>query len=225
MGITGSTALWYASRATGVVALVLLTAVVLLGILVNRRGRLPGLPRFATTGLHRSLSLLAVTFVAVHVVTAILDPYVTIGIAAAVIPFSSPYKPFWLGLGAVSLDILAALIVTSLARARVGRRTWRAVHWLAYACWPIALAHGIGSGTDMRNGGLLALAAGCTVAVAAATWWRFASSARAPQPADRAALALADADRRSGRHPAHGSAHGSAAHDSAGHQLTGAGAR
>jgi methionine sulfoxide reductase heme-binding subunit len=191
VGITGSTALWYASRATGVVALVLLTAVVLLGIMVNRRGRLPGLPKFATTGLHRSLSLLAVAFVAVHVVTAMLDPYVTIGIAAAVIPFASPYKPLWLGLGAVSLDVMAALIVTSLARARIGRRTWRAVHWLAYACWPTALVHSIGSSTDMRNGGLLALAVGCTVAVFAATCWRIASSARAPRPADRPAQSLA----------------------------------
>ena len=195
MGITGSTALWYASRATGVVALVLLTAVVLLGIMVNRRGRLPGLPRFATTGLHRSLSLLAVAFVAVHVVTAVLDPYVAIGWMAAIIPFTSPYKPLWLGLGAVSFDIMAALIITSLARARIGRRTWRAVHWLAYACWPIALAHGFGSSTDMGNGVLLALAVSCVVAVAAATCWRIASAAKTPRPAERPALALADADR------------------------------
>jgi methionine sulfoxide reductase heme-binding subunit len=200
VGITGSTALWYASRATGVVALVLLTAVVLLGIMVNRRGRLPGLPRFATTGLHRSLSLLAVAFVAVHVVTAVLDPYVTIGWAAAVIPFSSPYKPLWLGLGAVSIDIIAALILTSLARARIGRRTWRAVHWLAYACWPIALAHGFGSGSDMRDGFLLALAVCCTAAVAAATCWRIASAAKAPRAAERPALALAAADRVGPRH-------------------------
>jgi methionine sulfoxide reductase heme-binding subunit len=191
VGITGSTALWYASRATGVVALVLLTAVVLLGIMVKRRGRLPGLPRFATTGLHRSLALLTVAFIAVHVVTAILDPYVTIGIAAAVIPFTSPYKPLWLGLGAVSMDVMAALIVTSLARARIGRRTWRAVHWLAYACWPLAMAHSIGSSTDMRNGGLLALAAGCMAAVVAATWRRISSSAKTPQPAERPAQSLA----------------------------------
>ncbi|MGO8958140.1 MAG: ferric reductase-like transmembrane domain-containing protein [Streptosporangiaceae bacterium] len=194
MRITQSTALWYASRATGIVALLLLTAVVLLGIMVNRRRRLPGMPRFATTGLHRSLSLLAVAFVAVHVVTAVLDPYVTIGWAAAIIPFASPYKALWLGLGAVSFDIMAALIITSLARARVGRRTWRAVHWLAYGCWPIALAHGIGSSTDMRNGDLLVLAVACTVAVAAATCWRIAGPARAPRPAERAARALAGAN-------------------------------
>ncbi len=61
-GITSGTALWYASRATGVICLVLLTAVMVLGILVNRQGRLPGLPRFAVTSLHRNLSLLSVAF-------------------------------------------------------------------------------------------------------------------------------------------------------------------
>jgi methionine sulfoxide reductase heme-binding subunit len=125
---------------------------------------------------------------------------VTIGWAAAVIPFSSPYKPLWLGLGAVSIDIIAALILTSLARARIGRRTWRAVHWLAYACWPIALAHGFGSGSDMRDGFLLALAVCCTAAVAAATCWRIASAAKAPRAAERPALALAAADRVGPRH-------------------------
>jgi len=193
VGITTSTALWYASRATGVVALVLLTVVVLLGILVTRRGRLPGLPRFATASLHRSMSLLAVAFIAVHVITAIADPYVTIGIAAAVIPFTSAYKPLWLGLGAISLDIMIALIVTSLARARIGRRAWRAVHWLAYACWPTALLHGIWSSTDLQAGWLLALTIGCCVAVAAALCWRIASALTAPGRADRAARALAAA--------------------------------
>ncbi len=200
MGIVSGTALWYASRATGVVALVLLTAVVLLGILVNRRGRLPGLPRFATTSLHRSMSLLSVAFIAIHVITAILDPYVTIGIAASVIPFASPYKPLWLGLGAVSLDIMIALILTSLARARIGRRTWRAVHWLAYACWPVAVLHGIGSSTDLRTGWLLALTVGCCVAVAAALAWRIASAVTAPGPAERAAQALAATADGRGRH-------------------------
>ncbi len=135
-GITHATALWYMSRATGVVTLVLLTAVVILGMLVNRQGRLPGLPRFAVTGLHRNISLLSVIFLAIHVLTAIADPYVTIGLAATVIPFTSPYEPFWLGLGALSLDLMAALILTSLVRGRISRRVWRGIHWLAYAAWP-----------------------------------------------------------------------------------------
>jgi methionine sulfoxide reductase heme-binding subunit len=226
VGITSSTALWYASRATGVVALVLLTAVVVLGILVNRRGRLPGLPRFATTSLHRSTSLLAVAFIAVHVLTAIADPYVTIGIAAAVIPFASAYKGLWVGLGAVSLDIIIALIVTSLARARIGRRTWRAVHWLAYASWPVALAHSIGSTNDLRTGGLLALTVLCTAAVVGATGWRVASAATAPRRAERAARALAETEgRQPGQHGSspHGAGH--AGHVGTDRSLTGAGVR
>jgi len=183
-GITSSTALWYASRATGVVSLVLLSAVMILGLLVNRQGRLPGLPRFAVLGLHRNLSLLAVAFVAVHVISAVADSFVSISLAAAVIPFVSAYQPFWLGLGAVSLDLMAALIVTSLLRRFIGRRTWRVVHWLAYASWPVAVAHSVGSSKDMQNGPLLSLAVACILAVAGALAWRLAR-ARAEAPRAR----------------------------------------
>src|SRR4030088_384157 len=112
-GITASTAPWYASRATGVVALLLLTGVMVLGVLVNRQGRLPGLPRFAVLGLHRNLSLLAVAFVALHVITAVADSFVSISLAAAVIPFVSAYEPLWLGPGAVSLDPVGAILRTN----------------------------------------------------------------------------------------------------------------
>jgi methionine sulfoxide reductase heme-binding subunit len=194
-GTTASAALWYASRATGVIALVLLTAVLVLGLMVSTHGRLPGLPRFAGTSLHRSVSLLAVAFVAVHVATAIADPFVTIGIAASVVPFVSPYEPFWLGLGAVSIDLMLALVVTSLLRARIGRRAWRAVHWLAYLSWPAAVAHSIGSGTDLRHGWMLDLALACVAAAAAALGWRVRQALRAATPAQRPALILAGASR------------------------------
>jgi sulfoxide reductase heme-binding subunit YedZ len=183
-GITSSTAPWYASRATGVVSLVLLSAVMIIGILVNRQGRLPGLPRFAVLGLHRNLSLLAVAFVAVHVITAVADSFVSISLAAAVIPFVSAYEPFWLGLGAVSLDLMAALIMTSLLRRHIGRRAWRAVHWLAYASWPVAVAHSIGSSKDLQNGAMLGLAMTCILAVLGALAWRLAR-ARASVPRAR----------------------------------------
>jgi predicted ferric reductase len=175
-GITQSTALWYASRATGVLLLVLLTLVVLLGIGVNRQGRLPGLPRFAVTGLHRSLSLIAVAFLAIHVVTAVADQYVTISLVAAVVPFTSSYEPFAIGLGAVSLDLMAALVITSLLRARIGRRLWRGVHWLAYASYPVAVLHSVTSAKDLRSGWLLDLTVGCVLAVAAAVCYRVAAA-------------------------------------------------
>ncbi len=176
MGTTESTALWYVSRATGVVALVLLTCVVVLGIMVRRGRALPGLPRYGTWSLHRSLSLFAVAFVAVHVISAIADPYVTIGIAAAVIPFTSPYETLWLGLGAISLDLVIALVATSLLRARIGRRTWRAIHWLSYAAWPVALAHSFGSSRDLQHGWLMWLGIGCAAAVLAAAAWRLTAA-------------------------------------------------
>ena len=197
--ITGTTALWYASRATGVVSLLLLSLVVMLGILVNRQGRLPGLPSFAVTGLHRSLSLLSVLFIAIHVATAVIDPYVSIGLAAVVIPFVSAYMPFWLGLGAVALDLIAALILTSLARAYISRRTWRGIHWLAYAAWPVALVHSIGSSPDLRSGGLLLVTIGSALAVATACLWRVAATAREVPRAERAAHVLAGIQRQAHR--------------------------
>jgi methionine sulfoxide reductase heme-binding subunit len=205
--ITGSTALWYASRATGVVSLLLLSLVVLLGMLVNRQGRLPGLPSFAVTGLHRSLSLMSVLFVAVHVATAIIDPYVSIRLAAVVIPFVSAYEPFWLGLGAVALDLVAVLILTSLVRAYMSRRLWRGIHWLAYAAWPVAFAHSIGSSPDLRSGGLLLVAVGSALAVVAAGLWRVAAAAREVPRAERAAYMLAGIQRQAHRaRPGHGGA-------------------
>ncbi len=169
-----SGALWYASRATGVVSLLLLTAVVLLGILGNRGVRLPGLPRFATPELHRSLSLLSVVFLAVHIASVVVDPYVTIGWVETVVPWTGTYRPFWVGLGAVALDLVIALIVTSLVRVRMGRRSWRVIHWLAYAAWPAALAHGLGAGTDLSSGWFLPLVIGLAGMVAGAAGWRLA---------------------------------------------------
>jgi predicted ferric reductase len=186
-----NTAFWYASRATGIVALLLLTAVLVLGIGVNRQGRLPGLPRFAVTDLHRNLSLLSVAFIVIHVLTAVLDTYVHIPLLSAVIPFASGYERLWLGLGAVSLDITLAMIVTSLLRGRLNRILWRAVHLLAYASWPVAFAHSIGSSKDLQQGWLLGLAAGCAVIVAAAVVWRLAHAAREVPRAGRVAAVFA----------------------------------
>lgn len=187
------TALWYATRGTGVVALLLLTAAVVLGITGTARFSSARWPRVMTAGLHRSLSLLAAAFVAVHVLTTVLDPFAPIGWTAAVVPFSASYRPLWLGLGAVAFDLLLAVLMTSLLRARLGYRAWRSVHWLTYACWPAALWHGLGAGTDTRLTWLVALDAGCAAAVAAAATWRISLLPEAGQrmAASAAGLALA----------------------------------
>jgi DMSO/TMAO reductase YedYZ heme-binding membrane subunit len=186
------TVFWYASRTTGVVALLLLTAVLVLGLVVTRQGRTPGLPRFAVTSLHRNLSLLAVAFIAVHVLTAVLDTYVSIPLVSALIPFTSGYERFWLGLGAVSLDLMLAMIATSLIRGRLNRHLWRAVHLLAYLSWPVALVHGIGAGKDLQRGWLLGLAVGCVLVVVAAVAWRLAAAARQVPRAGRVAAVFAE---------------------------------
>jgi predicted ferric reductase len=173
-----STALWYASQATGIISLLLFTLVMLLGIGVAGHGRLPGLPRFGVLALHRSLSLLALAFLAVHIGTAVLDSYVHISVAAVFVPFASSYQPLWIGLGTVAIDLMLALIVSSLLRARMNPRAWRAVHCLAYACWPVAVGHtaGIGAGRGSAVGGWeLWLTLGCVAAVAAGLAWRIAA--------------------------------------------------
>jgi predicted ferric reductase len=164
----GPSAYWYLTRSTGAVAMLLLTASVVLGIADVRRYATTSWPRFVIDGLHRNVSLLAVAFVALHIITSVLDGFAPISITAAVIPFISSYRPFWLGLGAVSFDLLLALVITSVLRARISQRTWRVTHWLAYACWPIALVHGFGTGSDARSSWLLLLSVACTIAVALA---------------------------------------------------------
>jgi sulfoxide reductase heme-binding subunit YedZ len=179
------TTLWYASRATGVVALLLLTGVMVLGMLVNRQGRLPGLPKFAVTGLHRNLSLLAVVFVAIHVLTAVADGYVNIPLTSAVVPFTSPYERLWLGLGAVSLDLMVAVIVTSLLRRHLSRRAWRVVHLISYLSWPVAWAHSFFASDDLHGCVLFVLALLCAIAVGAALGWRLVAAARDVPRAER----------------------------------------
>jgi hypothetical protein len=188
---TGS-ALWYLARGTGLVSIVLLTIVMVLGITEVQRWAREGWPRLVIAGLHKNVSLLVVAFLGVPIASSVLDSFVPISWVAAFVPFTSPYRPLWLGLGAVSFDLLLALVITSLLRGRIGHRTWRAIHWAAYASWPIAFVHGLGTGSDGRVGWVVALDLACLGAVLAAVFWRLAVGwERAP--GRRAAGALASA--------------------------------
>lgn len=187
-----SETLWYANRATGAVCLVLFTVVVLLGIAVRLRSKIPGLPRFGTVSLHRTLSLSATAFLVLHIAFAIIDGYVSITVVDAIVPFVSDYQPVWLGLGTVAFDLMLAVVITSLLRERIGHRAWRAVHWLAYASWPVALVHGIGIGTDT---GTDWLTVACVAAVIAAFGIRIAHSARAARHTPAALLRTAEGAR------------------------------
>jgi sulfoxide reductase heme-binding subunit YedZ len=152
---------WYLMRASGVVSLLLLTLVSALGIATVSRWRPGRVPRFVTLGLHRNVSLLAVVFLAVHVLTAIIDPDASVRVVAVVVPALSNRYGLWLGLAALAFDLVVALVVTSLLRHRISPRSWRAVHWLAYLAWPVALLHGAGMGTDAGSAWLLAVDATC----------------------------------------------------------------
>lgn len=176
LATAGPSAYWYLTRGTGVVALLLLTAGVVLGVLTSKRWRAPRWPRFVISGLHRNVTLLGLAFVVVHVLTTILDGYTPIGLRDAVIPFISRYRPVWVGFGAVAFDLLLAVIVTSLLRARLGHRAWRVVHWLAYVSWPVALVHALGTGSDARSSWFGLLAVVSVAAVVLAVLWRVVDS-------------------------------------------------
>lgn len=182
---SGTRAYWFLTRGTGAVALVLLTVSVVLGVVGSLRVSGVRWPRFAIEALHRDVSLLVIVVLIVHIATSALDSFAPISLTAAVIPFISSYRPVWLGLGALSFDLLLAIVITSLVRRRLGYERWRAIHWLAYASWPIAVLHGLGTGSDTQQPWMLALTAACVAAVAAAVCLR-AARARGPLPGLRA---------------------------------------
>jgi methionine sulfoxide reductase heme-binding subunit len=159
-----SQVLWFVSRGSGLALLAGFSAVTVLGI-AARLGSVPrGWSRLGLGELHRTLALFCVAFLVLHVLTAILDPYVTIGWAATVLPFASPYRATAIGLGAVAVDLGGTVLITSLARRRLGYRAWRAVHWLGYLAWPAAFWHSVTTGTDLRTWWVALVVWGCAAA-------------------------------------------------------------
>lgn len=163
---------WFLSRASGVTALALLTLSMVLGIGASTRLSSARWPRFVTQGLHRNISLFVLVLTAVHVLVTVLDDYVVIGIPESLIPFIGTYRPFWLGLGTVSSDLVIAAILTSLVRQRIGYGTWRAVHWTSYLCWPLGIVHSLGTGTDTRTDWMVWFVVANVALVLLAIAWR-----------------------------------------------------
>ena len=168
IGAVGPSTYWYLTRSTGAVSLILLTSSVALGVAGVSRFSSPRWPRFVLDSLHRNVSLLALAFLLAHILTAVLDSFAPISLTDAIVPFGGSYRPFWLGLGAIAFDLLLAVALTSMVRRRLGYGAWRATHWLAYACWPIAVLHGLGTGSDVKSTWLLALNVVCLGIVALA---------------------------------------------------------
>jgi sulfoxide reductase heme-binding subunit YedZ len=163
---------WYVTRSAGIVSLLLLTAATCLGLLTSARWQRDGWPRFLTAELHRTISLLSVVFLVIHVLVAAFDPKYGLGLAAVFLPFASSYRELWLTLGVVSLYLGGAIVITSLLRTRIGHSTWRLVHLTSYAAWPLAVLHSMGTGSDSVANWLWAIYAACIVAVAASLAWR-----------------------------------------------------
>ena len=157
--------LWYLARGSGAVSLMMLTVVVALGIGTRSGRSFAGMPRLVVASVHRSAALLSVVFLVVHVTSLMFDPYAQLKLVNLILPFTSSYRPLWVGLGTVALDLMIAIVVTSLLRERIGPRVWKAVHWFAYAMWPVALAHGIGAGSDRSAFWMLAIDTACVLAV------------------------------------------------------------
>jgi methionine sulfoxide reductase heme-binding subunit len=191
LAATSGSAYWALTRSTGAVALLLLTAAIALGVVDLRRWSTPRWPRFLVDSLHRSVSLLAMAFLVLHILTSVLDSFAPISLLDAFVPFAGTYRPFWLGLGAIAFDLLLAVTITSLMRQRMGYASWRAIHWLTYASWPIALLHGLGTGSDVKATWLLALSVICLLVVLAAVLLRVASGW--PENLARRSAALAGA--------------------------------
>jgi len=176
--------LWYTTRGAGAVSLVLLSAVVVLGLLARVRFEAHGWPRFLSAAVHGDLALMTLVFLLLHIVTAVVDPFTHLGLAALV-PLGSYYRTFWLALGAIAFELMLAIVATSLLRKHIGARVWRAIHWLAYASWPLALLHGVGTGTDGTALWMLVIDGVCVVAVGVALIWRVAAAPPDPLADER----------------------------------------
>ncbi|MFD1050792.1 ferric reductase-like transmembrane domain-containing protein [Kibdelosporangium lantanae] len=144
----GENTLSYVARGSGIISLALFTMTFALGLLTAGRVSSPSWPRFVTETLHRNLSLTAVTFIVVHVVTIVLDANMGVGPLEVLVPFIGTYSPLFLSLGTIALDILLTLAITGLLRTRLPYRVWRLIHWMAYAAWPVAVVHGIFIGSE-----------------------------------------------------------------------------
>jgi methionine sulfoxide reductase heme-binding subunit len=171
--LTSSPVDWYAARAAGIVAYVLLSAIVVLGMTMAGKKKLHRWPRFAIEDVHRFGGILVGTFVTIHVVTVAIDSWLPFSVASIVVPFTSRYKPIWVGLGIVAAELLLALAVTNrLRNRRISYRFWRRAHYLNFAVWGAATVHNLGSGTDRSTAWLIALDAAAIALVSGAIGWR-----------------------------------------------------
>jgi sulfoxide reductase heme-binding subunit YedZ len=163
---------WYFARSAGIVAYLLLSSSVLLGVLMAGKAQFTW-PRFAVEEVHRFLAILTGVFIVLHGGTLLLDTVVPTSLLQELVPFTSSYRPFAVGLGICAMELIAAVGITNALRSRLPHHTWRKLHYLTLPAWLLASLHGVLAGTDAGDPWFAAIAAGSVAAVAIAAWARF----------------------------------------------------
>jgi methionine sulfoxide reductase heme-binding subunit len=183
MHLTSSPIDWYAARAGGIVAYVLLSVNVGLGLAMTGKKSMKHWPRFALEDVHRFAGLLTGTFLVVHIVAVAIDAYLPFSIVSLVVPLTATYRPIWTAMGIVAAELLLALAVTNHYRnTKLSYAFWRRAHYVNFAVWGAATLHGVGSGTDRSTPWMLAIFAVAVGMVCGLTTWRVLRRAqRAPQ--------------------------------------------
>ncbi|MFI5046168.1 MAG: ferric reductase-like transmembrane domain-containing protein [Acidimicrobiia bacterium] len=169
---------WFVARASGIVAWALVSASVLWGLTLSGRpfGRKPH-PAWLLD-LHRYLGGLATVFTGLHIAAVIADSYVHFTLAAVLVPFVATWRPLAVAWGIVGLYLLLAIELTSLARRRLSKRAWRAVHFASFPLFVVATVHGLTAGSDTTSQLALLVAGAVTALVAALTVVRIRDAKR-----------------------------------------------
>jgi sulfoxide reductase heme-binding subunit YedZ len=170
-----SPGVWYFARSAGIVAYLLLSSSVLLGVLMAGRTTFTW-PKFAVEEVHRFLAILTGVFIVLHGGSLLLDRVVPISLGAELVPFTSPYRPLAVGLGVCAMELVAAVGITNALRTRLPYTTWRRLHYLTLPAWLLASLHGVLAGTDAGDPWLAAVVAGTFAGVVIAAFTRFSGS-------------------------------------------------
>lgn len=181
-GSTGSL-LWYVARGSGIVAFILLTFSVALGIVMNRRWYATNWPRMVVDAMHRWFTMTFFTFTVIHVVTIMLDPFSHISLLNVLVPFTGGYRPFWMSLGVIAIELGLAIGASVGIRRWIGYRAWHIMHGLAYPIYLLSLLHGLGTGTDTGTPWMSAVYGGSAMLIVMAVTWRLAPARRLPRAA------------------------------------------
>ena len=190
MHLSSSPAIWYAARASGVAAYVVLSLVVCLGLTLGGKAQSRRWPRFSVEDVHRFGGLLVGSLLGVHILAIAADSFLPFSLTQLLVPFTSTYRPLWTGLGIAATELLVALAITNHYRKRLPYSFWRKAHYLNFAVWGLASVHGLMSGTD-RGTVWLAVLYGISVAsVVTLLVWRFSASTQRSRIATTGAVTV-----------------------------------